>query len=411
VNRNITFTALGTNLGSVAWTTSPAGSPATGTGASFTTQWGASGTKTVTASCGTSSEDATATVVKVDRIQYSDPDNGWTDVPSPLFVLKGTVVEFKAIKDPAGAPWPSGKPVWDGSGNGETKHVAFNELSVSKTDYKTVTAECGNTVPVDVVCYDLIGTLTPDDPFDQRSQTKYGIAETVDLAVIIDPGDVTASEAGDLKWRPQSGVGTLSAVTNSGTADYDAGATPGDVELKLEIQSGPSKWLGPYYDRTIVAPDGDYMKRKPGTGLRHQVDTWSCGWQGESYLLPKEVSFANIERREGECDATRTGWLSTHPPLHHDAGGYKAIGDGDRANGCKVIATDTVYSGHKSPDPDYAEGDLLWPIPAEYRVAGGAPVEFTTRNHHATSDDTGKCLMEKCTHPETRVPADPTSTY
>lgn len=323
---------------------------------------------------------------------------------------------FKAIKDPAGASWPSGKPVWGGSsgasGTGETKNVGFTTLSTSKTDYKTVTAECGNTVTVNVVCYRPTGTLTPDDNFDQRSQTKYGVAETVVLAVNIDPGGVTASEAGGLKWKKVLGVGTLTNVTNSGTANYDAGATAGTLYLVLEIQSGPSKQFGPGYDRTIIAPSGAYLKRKPGTGLRHTISTWSCGWKGEAYLLPKDVSFTNIQEREGSCNATATGWLVGWNNFPHPVGSWFDVGDGNITNGCKVVnSTDTVYSGALAPPPAYAVGDFNWPIPWQYRVGTGDAVTFATLNHHATSDAAGKCVMEKGTVSESRVPADATSTY
>lgn len=59
------FTVSGANLGNVSWVTSPAGTPATGTGAAFTTRWTTAGTRQVTASCGTTHATATATVVQV----------------------------------------------------------------------------------------------------------------------------------------------------------------------------------------------------------------------------------------------------------------------------------------------------------------------------------------------------------
>ena len=74
-------------------------------------------------------------------------------------------------------------------------------------------------------------------------------------------------------------------------------------------------------------------------------------------------------------------------------------------------AVDEVYSGPLLPQPDYGVGDFNWPIPLQYRVGTGAAVYFTTFNQHATSDATGKCVMEKGTVSESRVPADPTSTY
>ena len=65
VGLNQRFTAQGTLLGSVNWTTNPAGSPATGSGQTFTTKWSSSGAKQVTASCGGTSKTASVTVVSV----------------------------------------------------------------------------------------------------------------------------------------------------------------------------------------------------------------------------------------------------------------------------------------------------------------------------------------------------------
>ena len=101
------------------------------------------------------SQKITVTVVSVQKIQYNDRDNGWTDITGTLYAHKDGQIEFKAIKSPENASWPDGKPVWGGtsgaSGTGETKTVTFNTVSSSSTDYKTVTTECGNTVSVNVI--------------------------------------------------------------------------------------------------------------------------------------------------------------------------------------------------------------------------------------------------------------------
>ncbi len=117
------------------------------------------------------SDQVTVTVVKVDKLQYNDPTSGWTDVTGTLYVHKGGSIEFKAIKSPADASWPSGKPVWGGtsgaSGTGETKNVTFNTISSNSTDYKTVTAECGNTVTANVIVCEVEMTdiqFDHDDP-------------------------------------------------------------------------------------------------------------------------------------------------------------------------------------------------------------------------------------------------------
>ena len=68
VGLNQRFTAQGTLLGSVNWTTNPAGSPATGSGPTFTAKWSSSGVKQVTASCSGTSRTASVTVVSVTGI-------------------------------------------------------------------------------------------------------------------------------------------------------------------------------------------------------------------------------------------------------------------------------------------------------------------------------------------------------
>jgi hypothetical protein len=59
---------------------------------------------------------------------------------------------------PEGAQWPEGKPQWSGTsgatGTGQTATVTFNTTSSSSTDYKTVIAECGNTVTANVIVYE-----------------------------------------------------------------------------------------------------------------------------------------------------------------------------------------------------------------------------------------------------------------
>ena len=93
------------------------------------------------------------TVVKVDKIQYWDPDTHYTDITGTLYVCVGTTVPFRAVPDPSTSYWPTGKPVWGGTAGASgseigIKSVEFNTVSSTLSDYKTVTAECGNTVTV-----------------------------------------------------------------------------------------------------------------------------------------------------------------------------------------------------------------------------------------------------------------------
>src|SRR5262249_25082605 len=58
------FVAEGTGLSKVRWS-APEGTPATGTGATFTTKWKTTGQKTVTATCSGTTKTATVTVLDV----------------------------------------------------------------------------------------------------------------------------------------------------------------------------------------------------------------------------------------------------------------------------------------------------------------------------------------------------------
>ncbi len=119
---------------------------------------------------------------RVGKIQYQSGSN-YVDVSGTLYVLRGTTVTFQAVPDPATSSWPAGSPVWGGtsgaSGNGPTKSVTFNTASQSTGDFKTVTAQSGNTVTVNVVVYELNIVTTPRDNFPGRSGSDYGVGADV----------------------------------------------------------------------------------------------------------------------------------------------------------------------------------------------------------------------------------------
>ena len=105
----------------------------------------------------------TIPVVNVADVLYEDPVLGYVPVVGTLYVMKGTTVKFKAIKNPAEAAWPNGKPVWGGTawahGTDETTSVTFTSVGD-----KTVTVECGNIFPVNVKVYELIGVHGASSP-------------------------------------------------------------------------------------------------------------------------------------------------------------------------------------------------------------------------------------------------------
>ena len=355
-------------------------------------------------------ESIPLTIVGVENIEYNDPDTGYTlidpiqDLASALYVHKGTTVTFKAVLDPPGTSWPSGKPVWGGtsgaSGTGETKQVTFNTLSSNYVpgdpDYKTVTVECGNTVTIYVIVYELEGTFAPDDNFSGRSTMYYGLEEEVKLDFKTVPWSVPCNLIGGLTWSKGSPPqpGTISNIDSAyGTADYDAGASDGTAWFFLTINSGPSK--GQHYgcQKDVVKPSGAYMIQKPSSGIRHTINTCSVGFLGWIYLYPKNVSFSNLSFREETCLAIGTGFYSIWNNLPHPQGSWFLFGSGNITNGCRVIGDDQVWSGEK-PSP-YSIGSFTWNIPWSYKADDGVDHSFTIATHNNVSDNAGKCTIQK----------------
>lgn len=104
------FTASGTALDEVDWSTDPAGDPATGSGPTFTTKWDEPGEKTVTAECNTSSEQSQVTVVAVEAIivDGADPQTA----PQEACLCLAQTIRLRAVRAPQGTSWPSSSPKW-----------------------------------------------------------------------------------------------------------------------------------------------------------------------------------------------------------------------------------------------------------------------------------------------------------
>jgi len=349
--------------------------------------------------------DKQVTIVEVDKIQYNDPDTGYTDISGTLYVHKGKTVTFKAIPDPSTASWPSDKPVWGGSsgasGTGETTDVIFNTLSSTLSDYKTVTATCGNTVTANIVVFDFEGVFTPDDDFEDRSISDYGLEETVALTFTTDPTGVTAAQAGGLEWT-LDGVGELTNAGNDGTANYDAKETEGNPWFTLAIKSGPSKYDFKSYNKGVIPPSvGYFYSAYTPPHIWHKQGYASVGFEGIIYIGPKHVSFSNIWFKEGEDDADLVGFYEekypngkTHPA---DTIG-KDVGGGNIDYGCLVAGLDKVSTGpFDGVDPEFSSGSLTWLIPWMYSITmTGDGIEFgDSATHIATINGTGRTTIEK----------------
>jgi fibronectin type 3 domain-containing protein len=121
---------------------------------------------TLEVSCKNCSPPAKRASVRVQLVNLKSLSGGGkvvlsNDTKTPtLLVKKGSSLTFTVEKDPIDSDWPQGYPIWRGSSgaNGSTESITinFDDVSSSRTDYKTVEVECGNKLKIDVLVYELV---------------------------------------------------------------------------------------------------------------------------------------------------------------------------------------------------------------------------------------------------------------
>lgn len=357
--------------------------------------------------------------------------------PAPLYVLAGTTVTFRTYcQSPImGMPAVPGAKNWSVTGAGasivsatpeDTVNISFTETSANTNDYKVVHAKYNLTgdddASVNVVVYDLIPIMTPDDDFTNRSQMRYGITELVHLSFSTSPAGITADQIGGLGWAKTGGGALSPTASTSGIRDFSAGSSQGEVTLTLHVSNGPSSGETRSVNRQVVTPNGGRVEKlgtQPDTF--HVQNKWSSGFWGAIFVYPKDVSFKGLRWSEGTCAGAASGWLrdvglNNWP---HTPGGEGSVGAGDATLGCMVtwpagvvttdIFKDRITTGALAPGdtsyytshpivPTYAEGAFNWPIPHRYALTDQPDpdwIEYVKANHHMTSDAAGTAMIEK----------------
>ena len=358
----------------------------------------------------------------IQKVQYQEPDSStFIDITSTLFVLKDSSVTFKAVPNPDTETFPSGQPTWSGTsgttGSGQTISITFNTTSSSSSDYKTVivSTTAGTTVTVNVIVYELTGTLTPQDNFAQRNQNSYGVAEKVDLNFSSNPA-LTIQQVGGLTWRLVRGLGGVPQNTN-GIVTYSAPDVVSTEVIKLEITNGPSKGSGISYTKTIVAPSDAVALQMSNSSIRHTRKRCNVGFNSEAYLIPTDVSFGQAKFFEGMALAVSSGYYGSvncpQPPLPanpicavHDMGQPQQITNCNITTGCFAFLDIVETDG----PPPCTDGDFIWDIPWNYVVGNGTPKNITTARHHQyTTNPDMTSIEKKGVGPFTRKVSDPTT--
>jgi len=244
----------------------------------------------------------------------------------------------------------------------------------------------------------MTGVLTPDDNFTGRSTTRFGIRERITLGSTITPSGITASQVGGMKWQQNSGNGTLVDATTNGTGSYNVADSSGSATLLLKLLAGPSKDSGPTKSITVVAPSDAYERKQVLSGIRHYQNWWSCGFLGDIYIRPADVSFLNLFFREEDVGATASGWLLFLSGQTHSPGGSARIGSGNAIDGSRVLADfDEVFSGkyRAVEHGPYNTGTVNWAIPWDYSLDFSVWHLIRMANQTASSTSTGKCTISK----------------
>lgn len=248
-----------------------------------------------------------------------------------------------------------------------------------------------------MIVYEWVNFTLPQDDFPGGSPTKYGVYENADLSCDISPTGLTGTQIGGLRWEIASGGGTLSNITNNGTALYKAHTSAVSVTLKAKVQSGPSK--GKYINsiRTIVEPDSGVCVKRWGTYIWHIQNTFSIGLNSYMYLRPKDVSFTWLQFTEGLCNSQTTGWFNIEfINFWHTAWGFwEGVGDGDSTDGCKILQPNGDFAALMDVTPPfYSTGTFLWSIPWSYK-AGTYTNNFVDMNQEFKVNSAGKAEVQK----------------
>jgi outer membrane protein OmpA-like peptidoglycan-associated protein len=256
------------------------------------------------------------------------------------------------------------------------------------------------------------GLLTPRDNFAGRSAVRFGVGEVIDLSFVSFP-PTSAAGFGGLEWHHVSGGGTLTGVTNIGTATYTAPATAAAVRLELRVATGATAGtVISSHPITIVIPNRVRMRQVPGTAPNFMpggiiaVGTWGAGFLADVFVDPKDVSFQGVVFGEGTVAGVVTpagSFLSPFAGRVHPVNTFGPAHGGNATTGTPVSPPQDQISQSGVPPtgsllgvPTCGVSDFLWAIPWEFSVAGGPRTPFgPTANHHVTSAFFCNATIEK----------------
>jgi outer membrane protein OmpA-like peptidoglycan-associated protein len=257
------------------------------------------------------------------------------------------------------------------------------------------------------------GTLTARDNFAGRSDTRFGVGETIDLNFASIPPR-PAADFGGLQWFLVAGGGTLAGATAAGTATYTAPPTAAPVQLELRVAGGATAGrVVSTHNITVVIPTalrqvavvGSFPNFGGWGSPTIPAGTWGVGFIADEFIDPKDVSFQGVAFSEGTVAAVVTGsFLAARAGIIHPANPHGVALGGNATTGCKLTFRDGVsHSGGVTPRilmgrQFCGASDFLWAIPLFFSVAGGPNTRYAggfTANQHLTSNLACNATVEK----------------
>ncbi len=191
---------------------------------------------------------------------------------------------------------------------------------------------------------------------------------------------------------------------NVGTGTLTCGTTEGAVVLELRTTTVPMATKATKRFQ-VVRPNDVIFAREAGSGVYHRRGVPSAGFEAITYLRPTDVSFSNLEYREGGASYTGTGVFArgavtlgelatNYEVIHPVRADWSPVNGGDSvANGSLVSGSDEMETG---PVPRIGVGEFRWSIPQYGRVIGTHD-DFVIKSldHVETCDATGAMTISK----------------
>jgi len=231
--------------------------------------------------------------------------------------------------------------------------------------------------------------LTPVVLVPARTKGTYGVGEVITLGRTLHPGTATLADfGGALTWRVTKGRGVVTGNDNAGNATYTAPDIASEVTVSLLRNDTQARVASASFK--VIAPSGVSFIRHVGPVL-HTNGTASAGFRADNRLLPRGVSYQNIEIREGAFKGKGTGSYANEDGREHEVGAW---GVGTVANGNQIAGFDTVRSDDTLAP--FVPGTFEWYIPWSYRVLpAGTEHIFTYITHKEDINALGHVTITK----------------